>query len=130
MGPQRRRGVSDATEFPTSANIARMCRHRLLRKTGRPVAILALVALLFAQLAAGAHAAQHLGDRHKSDTTGVHTQICLVCASFAPVVSAHGGTAIALAVASLGFAEFVAAPEHALQAGRRHVAFRSRAPPR
>lgn len=107
-----------------------MCRHRLLRKTGRPVAVLALVALLFAQLAAGVHAAQHLRDRYKSDDSGVHTRICLVCASFAPVASPHGGTAIALTVASLGFAEYVAAPEHALLTGRRHVAFRSRAPPR
>ncbi len=124
------RNAAGDNDPASSANIARMYGHRLLRKTRRPVAILALVTLLLAQLAAGSHAARHLRDRYSPDVPGVHNQLCLECASFAPLASAHGGTVTALTVASLGIAEFIAAPERILPTGRRHVAFRSRAPPR
>lgn len=109
-----------------------MYGHRLLYQVRRPVAIFALVTLIVAQLAAGSHAARHLrygGDG--SDVPGVHTQICLECASFAPLASAVGGAVTALAVAALGVEElFLIAPERPLPAQRRVAAFRSRAPPR
>jgi hypothetical protein len=108
-----------------------MRRHALLHLLKRPITILSLVALLVAQAAAGSHAARHLrlgGDR--PDVPGVHTQICLECASFAPLASAHGCGATALAVAALGVDVFIRPIEHASVVRRSHTPYRSRAPPR
>lgn len=108
-----------------------MLRHDLLHRLKRPIAIFSLIALLVAQAAAGSHAARHLragGDG--TDVPGVHTQVCLECASFAPLASAHGGTATSLTVAALGIDQFVPSAEHVSVVRRSHSPFRSRAPPR
>jgi hypothetical protein len=108
-----------------------MRSHGYLHFLKRPVAILSLIALLVAQAAAGAHAARHLraaGDG--TDVPGVHTQICLECASFAPLASAHGGGATALTVEAQGVEEFVLSPELAPVVRVSHAPYRSRAPPR
>jgi hypothetical protein len=105
--------------------------HGLLHFLQRPIAILSLVALLLAQAAAGSHAARHLrlgGDR--TDLPGVHTQVCLECASFAPLASAHGGTATALAVAALGIDTFILSTERVAVVRPLRAAFQARAPPR
>ncbi len=108
-----------------------MRRHGHLHFLKRPIAILSLIALLVAQAAAGSHAARHLrlgGDR--TDIPGVHTQICLECASFAPLASAHGCMATALAVAALGIDTFVLSTERAAVVRPLRAAFQARAPPR
>jgi hypothetical protein len=104
--------------------------HPLLHLLKRPVAIFSLIALLVAQAAAGSHSARHLrlgGDG--TDIPGVHTQLCLECASFAPLASAHGGGVTVFAVASLGVEEFVREAGHADVVRRSLVPYRSRAPP-
>jgi hypothetical protein len=108
-----------------------MRRHGFLHFMKRPIAIFSLIALLVAQAAAGSHAARHLrlgGDR--TDLPGVHTQVCLECASFAPLASAHGGTATALTVAAAGIDTFVLSTERAAVVRPLRAAFRARAPPR
>lgn len=108
-----------------------MREHEFLHFLKRPIAILSLIALLVAQAAAGSHAARHLrlaGDR--TDLPGVHTQLCLECASFAPLASAHGGTATALAVAALGVETFVLSPDSLAIVRPLRAAFQARAPPR
>jgi len=108
-----------------------MLRHRLFHSLKRPIAILSLIALLVAQAAAGSHAARHLrlgGDR--TDIPGVHTQICLECASFAPLASAHGGQATTLAVAALGIDAFILSTERVFVVRPLRAAFQARAPPR
>ncbi len=108
-----------------------MLRHGLLHRLKRPIAIFSLIALLVAQAAAGSHAARHLrAGRDGTDLPGVHTQVCLECASFAPLASAHGGTATSLTVAALGIDEFAGSAEHVSVVRRSHSPFRSRAPPR
>jgi len=106
----------------------------LMHLLKRPITILSLIALLVAQAAAGSHAARHLrlgGDQ--SDLPGVHTQVCLECASFAPLALAHGGTATALTVAALGIEgedrDAVMAAVGAIEepAGRRELKFRATA---
>ncbi len=97
----------------------------------RPIAILSLIALLVAQAAAGSHAARHLrlgGDQ--TDLPGVHTQICLECASFAPLASAHGGAATALTVAALGIDTFMLSPGRAVVVLPLRATIQARAPPR
>ena len=108
-----------------------MRRHGLLHRLKQPIAILSLVALLIAQAAAGTHAARHLrlgGER--TDVPGVHTQLCLECASFAPLASAHGGSATALTVAALGIDTFVTSPGRSAAVRPLRAAFQARAPPR
>lgn len=103
----------------------------LVRSLTRPIAILALVALLFAQAAAGLHALKHF--RVGGDSTGVpdaHSQLCLACVSFAPLASIHGGTPASFTVASVGVEEFSLPPDGVPAERRSYVAFRSRAPPR
>ena len=108
-----------------------MRRHAYLHLLKRPITILSLIALLVAQAAAGAHVARHLraaGDG--TDLPGVHTQVCLECASFAPLASAHGGGATVLTVAAQGVEEFVLLPEPAPVVRRDRAPYHSRAPPR
>lgn len=101
----------------------------LTRSAQRPIALLALLALLFAQAAAGLHALKHC---RAGDSTGIpdaHSQLCLACASFAPIASAHGGNVKALFVATPAV-EFFAPVSTDVQAdGQVVVSFRSRAPP-
>lgn len=103
----------------------------LIRYRKRPVVLFALLALLFAQAGAGLHALQHFG--RGGDPTGVpslHTQLCLECASFAPLASVHGGGVTALSVAALGVEPFASEFESATVDRRSYAYFRSRAPPR
>jgi hypothetical protein len=95
------------------------------------VILFALLALLFAQAGAGLHALQHFG--RGGDPAGVpslHTQLCLECASFAPLASVHGGAVTSLAVAALGVDRFTSAFETSTVDYRSYAYFRSRAPPR
>ena len=115
---------------PGSANIPPEVR-ALVKYRKRPVILFALLALLFAQAGAGLHALKHFG--RSADPAGVpslHTQLCLECASFAPLASVHGGGVTALAVAALGVNVFTSAFETAGVERRSHAFFRSRAPPR
>jgi hypothetical protein len=108
-----------------------MRRHGLIRSFKQPIAILSLIALLIAQAAAGMHATRHLrlgGER--TDVPGVHTQLCLECASFAPLASAHGGSATALTIAALDIDIFVTSPGRAAAVRPLRAAFQARAPPR
>lgn len=87
-----------------SANMPILSEERpLVRSLKLPIVIFALVTLLVAQAAAGFHAARHLRSDQPGPPGG-HAQVCLECASFAPLASAHGGSATCLAVASLGVA--------------------------
>ncbi len=116
---------------PVQLTLRPMRSHRYLHFLKRPITILSLIALLVAQAAAGSHAARHLrlgGDR--TDVPGVHTQICLECASFAPLASAHGGMATALTVAALGIDTFIHSSERAAAVRPLRAAFQARAPPR
>jgi hypothetical protein len=105
--------------------------HALVRPLKRPAVILALLALLVAQAAAGLHAARH--SRVGGDAPGLpgtHAQLCLECASFAPLASAHGGSVTSFTVASLGLTEFIRPIDDAAGSFRHHAPYRSRAPPR
>lgn len=108
-----------------------MTRVRAIKSFGRPLAMLALVALLLAQVAAGMHAVKHL---RSGDSTGLpggtHVQFCLECVSFAPLASAHGGGVTALTVAPAGLEAFVCLLEAGAAVSRTPLPFRSRAPPR
>ncbi len=103
----------------------------LVRSLNRPFVIFALLALLVAQAAAGQHAAKHFkagGDA--PGLPGTHTQLCLECASFAPLASAHGGAATSLTVVSLAIAEFIRTHDDTVVDLRHYASYRSRAPPR
>lgn len=108
-----------------------MTRVRAVKSFGRPLAMLALVALLLAQVAAGMHAVKHL---RSGDSTGLpggtHVQFCLECVSFAPLTSAHGGGVTALTVVPAGLEAFVCLLEAGAVVFRTPLPFRSRAPPR
>jgi len=93
--------------------------------------MLAVLALLIAQAGAGLHALEHFGMHDDpAGLPGHHIQLCLECASFAPLTSAHGGTATALAVAALCAGALFRFFDAATAARHPHVPFRSRAPPR
>lgn len=103
----------------------------LFRYRKKPIVLLALVALLVAQAAAGLHALKHFGQQ--GDPVGLashHAQLCLECISFASVTGAHGGGVTAFAVARLGHDVFAQAGSEAPARQTRQYPFRSRAPPR
>lgn len=86
---------------------------------------------MLGQSAAGLHVLKHFGSR--SDAAGApaqHVQLCLECASFAPLAGAHGGQAdsfileFVAAVLPVGLADVVIAPT------RDSRPFQARAPPR
>jgi len=92
---------------------------------------LALVALLVAQFAAGLHTIRHLQQR--SDAAGLpgqHVQLCLECASLAPLAAAHGGALTSLFTAFVGADVVPARLDVAAPGHRFHVRFQARAPPR
>jgi hypothetical protein len=103
----------------------------VLRRHRLPIASFALIALLIAQSAAGWHWLKHIGTA--GDSTGLpgtHAQLCLECASFAPVNAMHGSPDAPLVVAvDAGDARLAAIVDAPIAARRRH-SFRSRAPPR
>jgi len=84
-----------------------------------------------AQAGAGLHALKHFGlQADPAGLPGHHAQLCLECASFAPLASAHGGGATALAVAALFGSAFLRVFAVAATLRQPQLAFRSRAPPR
>ena len=96
-----------------------------------PIAVLALVALLFAQSAVCLHLLKHFaaGDDGAGQPT-TEARLCLDCVSFAPLLSAHGGSAPAFVMPPLAVDVFAELRDDTI-AGRRHNSpFRSRAPPR
>lgn len=97
----------------------------------KPIILLALLALLVAQAAAGLHALKHFGKQ--GDPIGVpghHVQLCLECASFAPLGAAHGGTVTSLSVAAIAADGLTALVTSVCPPRSVHSPFRSRAPPR
>jgi len=119
-----------SSDPPGSVNIPPEVR-ALFRYRNKPIVLFALLALLVAQAGAGLHALKHFGSN--GDPTGVpgtHLQLCLECASFAPLASAHGGVATMFTVAALAGDVFARVLEATTAAHRPQLAFRSRAPPR
>lgn len=103
----------------------------MIRYRNKPLVVLALLALLFAQAAAGLHALRHLGPAgDPAGGPGSHAPLCLECASFAPLASVHGGVITSFTVAALGAAVFTVAREAAAVDRGPRLHFRSRAPPR
>jgi len=97
----------------------------------KPIILLALLALLVAQAAAGLHALQHFGKQ--GDPLGVpghHAQLCLECASFAPLGAAHGGAVTSFTVAAIAADGLTAFFTGVSPARAVPSPFRSRAPPR
>ena len=95
------------------------------------IVILALIALVVAQSAAGLHALAHVGP--KGDAAGVpgqHAKLCLECASFAPLAGAHGGSGALPVVAFVATDGIVLAIEAASFSRRPNSSFQARAPPR
>jgi len=88
--------------------------------------LLALLALVLGQTAGLLHALKHDG----AGAPASHSQVCLECASFAPLASPHGATTLTLIVAALAAWAFVRSFERPGVAHRAVRAFRSRAPPR
>lgn len=105
--------------------------HALIRSRKTSIVILALLTLLLAQAAAGLHALKHFGQRGDPlGLPGQHSQLCLECASFAPLTGAHGGPATVLVVTVLAGAGPLLLL-YAAHAGQRLPAtYQSRAPPR
>ena len=96
-----------------------------------PFVLLALLALLVSQAAAGLHALNHFGKQ--GDPLGVpghHAQLCHECASFAPLGALHGGSSTALSIAKLGTYTALAVDGRAPVDRAPYFPFRSRAPPR
>jgi len=97
----------------------------------KPIVLLALLALLVAQAAAGLHALKHFGKQ--GDPLGLpghHVQLCLECASFAPLGAAHGGTVTSFTVAAVAADDLTALVARISPARAVHSPFRSRGPPR
>jgi hypothetical protein len=96
------------------------------------IALLALLALVLGQAAAGMHAPKHGGSRgdNGAGTPSPHVQLCLECVSFAPLVGAHGSPVHVLALAVAATAGPLPAVEAAYAADRPATPFRARAPPR
>ena len=85
------------------------------------------LALLIGQMGAAAHAYSHVAD----DPQGLPetTQGCRTCHSFAPLLSAVGGSPSVLLVAPCATDDFVPVNAAQVPASPHHPAFRSRAPP-
>ncbi|MFO1405912.1 MAG: hypothetical protein U1F08_00125 [Steroidobacteraceae bacterium] len=96
------------------------------RKPRPLLAFLALVALVLGQSAALVHALKH----EPAKGPAQHAQVCVECASFAPLAAPHGGAAAALFVAVVAGWVFVRSVDRSTVASGPVLAFRSRAPPR
>lgn len=93
----------------------------------RLIARVLSVALLVGQMGAAAHAYSHLTDnQHGLPET---TQGCRTCHSFAPLLSAVGGSQSVLLLAPSATEIFAAADAAPVSLNPHHPAFRSRAPP-
>jgi hypothetical protein len=105
--------------------------HTLIRSRKTPIVVLALLTLLLAQAAAGLHALKHFGQGgDRPGLPGQHSQLCLECASFAPLAGAHGGPATSLVVAVLAGESPRPLAQPALTAQHPQASYQSRAPPR
>jgi hypothetical protein len=102
----------------------------LIRSRKTPIVILTLLTLLLAQAAAGLHALKHFSAGVDPTLPGQHSQVCLECASFAPLVGAHGGPATALVVAVLTAESLRPLARSPLAGHRFQASYQSRAPPR
>jgi len=71
----------------------------------------------------------HVGAEQASPP-GLHLQLCLECASFAPLSGAHGGPATSLVVAVLAGDGPQPLSRPALSGERFPASFQARAPPR
>lgn len=104
----------------------------MLPTTRRPLLVLlALMALALGQSAGVLHALKHFGSgTDATDAPAQDVQLCLECASFAPLAGAHGGPVHAAFIAV--FAKVGALPlVGAFFASRRGSSpFQARAPPR
>jgi hypothetical protein len=103
----------------------------LTRSRNTSIVILALLALLVAQAAAGLHALKHFGAG--GDPLGVpgqHAKVCMECASFAPLSGAHGGSATTLVVAVLAGESIWFRLDSRPVRNRSEASYQSRAPPR
>jgi hypothetical protein len=93
--------------------------------------LLALIALVMAQSAAGLHALAHVGPKgDAAGAPGQHVKLCLECASFAPLAGAHGGSPVLPVVVFVATDGVVPAIEAASLARRPNSSFQARAPPR
>jgi hypothetical protein len=106
--------------------MAPMPRNGLNARRHTLLALLALLALVLGQAAALLHGLKH----DAAGAPATHSQVCLECASFAPLASPHGATTLTLIVAALATWVFVCSFERPSVARRPVRAFRSRAPPR
>ena len=93
----------------------------------RLIARVLSLALLIGQMGATTHAYSHVAD----DPQGLPetTQGCRTCHSFAPLLSAVGGSQSVLLVAPCAADVFVSASSMLVPDSPHHPAFRSRAPP-
>jgi hypothetical protein len=97
----------------------------------KPILLLALLTLLIAQGAAGLHALKHFGNQADPLSLPGHpAQLCLECASFAPLNTVHSGGVTAFIVAAHGAYLCIGAAASAPARCPVHLPFRSRAPPR
>jgi hypothetical protein len=99
----------------------------LSRRHFRLIARALSLALLIGQMGAAAHAYSHVAD----DSQGLPdtTQSCRTCHSFAPLLSAVGGSQSVLMVAPCAVEAFVPVNTTLVPDSPHHPAFRSRAPP-
>jgi len=103
----------------------------LSRRPRRPIVLLALLALLVAQGAAGVHLLSHLGQRSDpSAPQGQHVPLCLECGAYAPLGALHSSGAAAFAVAAPAADDLVEASGDFRVETSPSIPFRSRAPPR
>ncbi len=102
---------------------------RIARRHCRTIALIALVALSLGQALAVAHASRHVGP-DAAGLPGNHAQLCTDCASIAPLLSVAGAAAAPLFVGAQCGDAFILPSIHVPAARARHLAFRSRAPPR
>lgn len=99
----------------------------MFKRRSSLIARILSLALLIGQLGAEAHAYSHLTD----DPQGLPdtAQSCRGCLSFAPLLSAVGGSQSVLLVAPCAAATSVSVDAALVPASPHHPAFRSRAPP-
>jgi hypothetical protein len=103
----------------------------LIRSRKTSIFVLTLLALLLAQAAAGLHALKHF--RAGVDPAGLpgqHAQLCMECASFAPLAGAHGGPATSLVAAFLPAEQLRPLARSPLTGQAFQASYRTRAPPR
>ena len=104
---------------------------KLSHYPGLPLAVIAAIALVFAQLGGMNHAYSHVPRVAATlqDSNPAAHSICDDCLSFAPVLAATGSSALAEFIAPPARAIALRATAASLLNNRLNLAFRSRAPP-